>query len=489
VTFQLFDPKYWSRQMLWRGLQFISISCSVLAALLLLFLLLGHFGVSVLPQLQFDRWWAIVAFIIPMAWAGAGAVRKHDKRRRTELLSTDTSPWLKTTYDLPLLQPAPVDAAEAARRRTIGELVRQHYADSIRGPYFVRAVREPECGSQNFCICQLWPRSRYLFRFHRRIATIDDLRRLQIIEQGVAHSDVFGSYGRFLEPFRPVRPFIEGSYFVQHQSPDGDSELAAMYPFLEHVERFSGSEPELESLAELYGHLQTAIADQPWQELSSGRGWLEVDPSDLPDFLRSIGRLTHLGKDSASSSLWLLRKNSKLILDALERSLPLFVRLHSERTNQKQLLLHDLHPRNSFFRDGRCVLIYDYECVTRASTEGEAAAFALHRYARKMVIVQGWVHRSPAERNGYLRTLADLFLNSYNKGRGHPVLNVENFIKVLDSLIVLPNLQKLLYVGRSACFRTDDPGARSADVLHAELVKYVRCLEEAMEFRSNAASP
>jgi hypothetical protein len=63
-------------------------------------------------------------------------------------------------------------------------------------------------------------------------------------------------------------------------------------------------------------------------------------------------------------------------------------------------------------------------------------------------------------------------------------LTKENFSDVLDILIMIPNLQKLLYIGRPASRNQPDPAGRTPEVLYAELVKYMSCLIEARELWS-----
>jgi hypothetical protein len=480
VTFQVFDPRLWARVSLVFSLKLVSFF-SALLIILLVFRLIG-----IAPSLS--AWfksdvgsWLTVAAVGVGAWPLSKEVQKWASKKPPSKISPDPSPWLPTTYDLPLDPPFELSATEAARRRLIAKIVPRYYSTSVRGPYFVRVLKEPECGSENYCLRELFSRRSHLLRFHRRIDTIDNVRRLQAIEIGVAQSGVFAEFGKYLVPLQPDRAFATGTSFVRYQAGDGKIELAALYPFVDEVTRFEGSEIELESLAESYGRLQSVVADKDWQEPDQDRGWVDEKPGELRELLLSISHVRTPDRIAQASALDLIRKNADLISFCLERSLPLF-ELRSRRHNRSQLLLHDLHPRNSFFRDGRCVLIYDYECMTRTSPELEAAAFALHRYSRKMIINHGLSHRLVAERKSHLRRFVELFQESYNRGRGFQVLTDNNFTSVLDALIMLTNLQKILYCGRPACFRTDDPGNRSPEVLYAELVKYIRCLAEAKEY-------
>ena len=418
----------------------------------------------------------------------AAAKALSDEAAELSPAALDASAWVRTSSDHPLPAPQFLNGDESKKRPAISRIIREHYSKEIPIVFWTRSVRELECGSQNFCVYSLMPSRHYLLRFHRRVQNIDDIRNLQTIEAGMADSKVFPD-GEALRPIRPLSPVQENALFVSSPTGNGRAEYAALYPFLDNVSRLQGSEQELSSLAECFGRVQTVLANnRQWPELSDGGSWLGEDISQLRAFFNDLQRrnFERLEED-IKPLVRLLLENAELVLESLDRSEELFKMLRSPQ-DQGQLVLHDLHPRNSFFRDGRCALIYDYENVTRRVTEVEAAAFCFHRHARKIVIAQKAAYPTPDARRPLLRRLVKAFVDNYNKGRGKVVLDPANFISILEPLIALPNLRKLLHFGDPVRSRTKDAAGRDTKVLGGELAKYISCLKEATEFDSRALS-
>src|SRR5437867_3815625 len=96
---------------------------------------------------------------------------------------------------------------------------------------------------------------------------------------------------------------------------------------------------------------------------------------------------------------------------------------------------------NTFFKNDKCVLIYDYEAVSCFWPEAEALAFTVHRFIREYI-------RFLKDRGGHeveenITRAVNFFLEEYARG-GMPIPH--NFSANLRLEIKTTNLSKLLSI-------------------------------------------
>ena len=152
----------------------------------------------------------------------------------------------------------------------------------------------------------------------------------------------------------------------------------------------------------------------------------------------------------------------------------------NNQIGRPKLLYHDLHPHNVFFADERCVLIYDYENVSSSWFEGEALAFALHRFSR--IRIRRLQKTGTRIDEKVVKNTITTFLDCYKEG-GMP--EPDNFLHDLHVYIKLVNLSKFVEIA-SFWYYPDaypDPAGRTRDEWYAEAVKFLSHLKEADKFR------
>lgn len=173
-------------------------------------------------------------------------------------------------------------------------------------------------------------------------------------------------------------------------------------------------------------------------------------------------------------------------VQALDGTFESVARLRDQQQSEADLLLlHDVHPHNVVMNfhpkriEDSCTLIYDY---TWAGLWNHATmtAFALHRFVREFVRVQGAWRISEAERAVLIRRGTSAFLKGY---RHWNALNLpDDFLPQIGVHIDSGNFEKLLNILRRTLGLLPDPLMRSQQRMAGEVRKFVRFTKEATAF-------
>jgi hypothetical protein len=389
--------------------------------------------------------------------------------------------WLPTNQDQPLMKPEALNR-EDPRYAAAEQILNEHYRDVIEGDYEIRIVPEPECGSENFCVVPEPPGEMKLLRLYKRVHEADNIRRLQIIETGMAEAKIFPRFGHCLKPAAPGNPFEPGAQFVRSQVA-GRPIFAALYPFASGASRFEPTENQFKSLAYSFGRVQNILQGKSWDELSRGGGWIEIDLGSFPGFSEQVRNIDPWHFDGRRETLEVLQEALPWLESVHQDCATFYADLLVRRREQGAALHHhDVHPNNAFFFEGQCALIYDFEFASRSVTEEECLAFTLHRFGRRLVAADRSARSDKSARQTLIRRIVKSFVEAYRQGHESCKLDDAHLFQSLHHLIKITNLLKILYVGKAAFFREHDRATRRADVLHDELVKSIRCVNEAQAF-------
>jgi hypothetical protein len=313
-----------------------------------------------------------------------------------------------------------------------------------------------------------------LLRIHRRISTEHALVTLQAVQRHVFDSGVFGD-SRFNECLLPLRSTHGGAYeqfkglFVE------------VYPFAENVEHYSGdSLAQVESLAARYGSVQKALQRLSpsvdlgcFDRLRPEISWFEGDKvrfDRISDDNAAAMRLS--GPDRFDILFHQHRKFLNTVWREIEPHLGSIDKFGGP-------LLHDLHPHNTFYQSGGCVLIYDYEATSRYWSHSDALAFAVHRFVREYI--RSLRERKVPRVEEEIPKVVDTFLEHY-ASQGLPV--PPTFTANLGIAMKITNLGKLLYIMADHYNLQEDRARRQPDILYAEAVKFLAYLQEAECFAS-----
>ena len=246
------------------------------------------------------------------------------------------------------------------------------------------------------------------------------------------------------------------------------------------------SEPQLFDFARKFGRLQRELASLPVNLVpdiphhDSKALWMKS--SELKErimrandeFEKNPQELEH----PFLAQLW--NNNRRLIDDALSQSMTFWDETSREPL---QILLHDVHPHNAFFRNNECVLIYDFAWVNKWR-HADTVAYTLHRFVRE------WVRYSLDKRDhnalDRIPVLSEKFVDAYSEDG--PQLP-DNFLASLEQRVAAGAMFKLGAIASYCCSNTVDPWARDASNLEEEGAKFISFLREAKFFRPNAAEP
>ena len=233
--------------------------------------------------------------------------------------------------------------------------------------------------------------------------------------------------------------------------------------------------PQLENVAIAYGKLQTELGklklDIKRETEARSHVFLDWLADDRDLFGIVEGCATRATEQHPEPIPLLFRSHAETIRKAWSK-------ISGERTPKfgcHEPLLYDVHPHNTFFRRDECILIYDYESVSRAWPEELALAYATHRFSREY-IRRRRDHRSSVSRRAVAHA-AEVFMDAYHDASGQSVKSGAN--KRLANNIRAISIAKLV---RILCFYhriAKDPGDRSPKLWHAELRKFITCLKEA----------
>ena len=143
-------------------------------------------------------------------------------------------------------------------------------------------------------------------------------------------------------------------------------------------------------------------------------------------------------------------------------------------TSDEQILMHDVHPHNTFVNAEKCVLIYDYDWLGKWSHK-LTLAFATHRFTREFIRRQASAEITAHEEIAI--TAINLFVDIYLK-YGPSMDDSESYKSEIGLWIAYANLQKLISISLRWADGRPDPLHRSQDRVTGEVRKFIRFLRE-----------
>lgn len=260
---------------------------------------------------------------------------------------------------------------------------------------------------------------------------------------------------------------------------------AELFPYVHNALHYPGTSlTQIESFARRFGRLQSSIKKAPADKIFQGRKELyESLPENMLEKITSMSATCKsaikVGERKPHHRLWLENRD---LIDKWTKKCVSY--LSERRDDQRFILLHDVHPHNTFFRGDVCDLIYDFEQVDEYS-HGDAVAFSIHRFVREWVRSKdsrGYFSRDDDPRPAISRAV-DVFIKGYSEcGPGLPT----DFAKELSLRIGVTAINKLW----AAMWYAIDPDAcpykRSRSFYFSEVNKFLQCLKEASFFSPDA---
>lgn len=401
-----------------------------------------------------------------------GPLLSSYRRSRERQLSAPGSPvrefptlWMPTNHSKSTIDCVPVRRGQDERHE-VDAAIAECYPNCIRGPYRVSRVDETS-GTLNY---RVQGRGKaVLLRIHNRISSEFALTNLQRVQRHLFESGVFED-SPHAECLVPLQSRLGRDYEVFR------GRLVEAYPFADNVEHYAGRTlAQVKELALRYGAVQKALqgldSSLDLTVINSTRPWVSwfQEERDLFDTVYSLSdRISKRLEPDRFARLF--HQHRQLLSEVWNEVMDRLVSAESSATP----LLHDFHPHNTFFRDDKCVLIYDYETVSRHWSETEALAFAVHRFTREYVRLLGSRHHPAPEAE--IPRVVHVFLENYEQG-GMPVPS--DFAMRLSTAVKTTNLGKLLSIMTYHYRIRADPAERCDDMWFSELVKFITYLLEA----------
>jgi hypothetical protein len=292
----------------------------------------------------------------------------NSNRRQQLQLKQATAPsttinlekWMKTNHSKATIDYVKVHSDHTAseiRSHDIKEIVKRYYRTHIGRFLRIRIIDE-DSGTLNFRIVN-YERKSILLRIHKRITNEDTINTLQHIQRYIFESEIFAD-SQFDKCLIPL-PSISGRTFEHFKN-----KFVEVYPFAEKVTHYSGQNmDQVKSFAYKYGCVQKTL-----QKLD-----LNSDPDGM---IRSRPYINWFRGDAELFDL-ICESNKRAIKEKSDDVFTAFFNRHQgflrsiwnevrpmleNIKDQGKPLLHDLHPHNTFFKNDKCVLIYDYEAVS-----------------------------------------------------------------------------------------------------------------------------
>jgi len=330
----------------------------------------------------------------------------------------------------------------------------------------IKQIQE-ESSSLNFRVTADQGKSVFLFRVQSRVSSEDALKELLGFSREIVADRIFPELGHVLIP-KPTK--LNNDYAL-----DNDR-LVSLHDFVENASHFN---PEFSSWAEVgktFARVQNVI-----ERSNISSNCLEKVRQDITPILPSnddIESMFRMSKKSFGNYApnhqfsELLIHKEKLIRDAHSVA----AELDPTPPNERRKLLSDVHPHNTFWDNGKCVLIYDYEAVGKSWPEAASICFFIHRFSRERIRTLRNQRTHNPVRKGVEE--ANQCLSHYASFR----TTTDNIppISDLGRWVLWPNLIKIFYLyERNHNLKKDD---RSEIRLRAELSKFLGILEEGLAF-------
>ncbi|NEQ74894.1 MAG: helix-turn-helix transcriptional regulator [Okeania sp. SIO2C9] len=353
---------------------------------------------------------------------------------------------------------------------------------------------DEESGTLNFKLCffsnQYSKNTYLLLRYHKRIKDEATLRVLQYINKYIYDEKVFADsdLAECLCPIEISPSQVSGlATYCKINSLEDKGTLIEYYKFALDVSHYTGETvQELISFAYQYGKLQKSISSLPQDlditELSRNRPAITFHKQRIEAKVKSLlERIKEIRDDD------IMMNKPSIKISQNDESFFIFIWNEIKEYIEKRPinnipLLHDCHPHNTFFRNGQCLLIYDYEAVSTTWSPLEAIAFVMHRFIREFYVKKFMNGENVYPLREEIYNYAEKFLQEYQKGEGPiPVdfTNNDNLLKNIHLGIKLTNFSKLVSIMRYLITDIKDPAGRPSNMLKNEYRKFCIFLREA----------
>lgn len=376
--------------------------------------------------------------------------------------------WIPTNHSKAIIEYEAVYNKD--QKSQLDEILQKHYGAYVGKFYKIDLVDE-ESGTLNYRVKGL-RRKPTLLRIHKRITSEIALNTIQTIQRHLFESGIFSE--------SPVRnrlmplPANSGRMYEQF-----NGRFIEIYPFADDVSHYSGENlRQIESVANEYGSVQKMLQNlDPSVDLNQLTGiepyisWFKGDVS-LFDLICEISNRASKGANPDKMTI-MFNDHQSFLKEIWQEIKPQV----SNFSSDSKPVLQGFHPHNTFFQNDKCVLIYDYESVSKNSSESEALAFTIHRFIREYIRLLKLRGYPVAESE--IPKIIEVFLMSYEAGRGFVP---SNFISNLGLYLKISNLARLVQNMEWNYKITKDPSDRSENAWYSELIKFISYLKEAKYF-------
>lgn len=311
-----------------------------------------------------------------------------------------------------------------------------------------------------------------LLRIHNRISSEVALNTLQAVQHHIYESEVFSDSS--FDECLIAQLSDDGNKYEQFEG-----RFVEIYPFADNVKHYSGTNlKQVENLALKYGlvqkRLKTLGTNLDLKSIANVRPNIYWFGEEEPNFnlfeLICDNNDMAIKKAKPDIMTVIFDEHKNLLVQTWEEVRPLLENVKM----QKEPLLHDFHPHNTFFQDDKCVLIYDYEAVSTYWSPTEALAFTIHRFTREYI--RHLKYRNYQSFEVEIPKVIDIFLKSYEKA-GMSIPN--GFTQNLSLEIKSTNMAKLIAIMGFYYELLTDPANRDKNIWYHELIKFITFLKEA----------
>ena len=450
--------------------QGISVLCSgaFLAVALLWFFQKPFWFIN---QSNFEQTTVVLAFIATLTAGFSQYLRSRAQNLQVNSSQVLTSHfpdlWLPINHSKARIDYTKIH--DQGQKSDLEEILRKYYK-AYTGRFYKIDLVDEISNSLNYRVKGI-NKKPVLLRIHKKITSEVTLNTLQSIQHHIFESNIFS------EPFNHCLQPKTSSLGKKYEQFKGN--LIEAYPFAENVMHYSGENlDQIKSVARKYGAVQQTL-QQLDPSLDLARFHVRPDLSLLDKelfelILEDSNRAFRDGNVNRFTTLF--RQHQAFLEETWQIIEPKLVHIKFHR----KPLLHEIHPHNTFFQNNECVLIYDYECVSKDWTKTGALAFAVHRFIREYV-------RSAKDRGhpGAAKEIpkaVNIFLEYCELG-GMAI--PPGFTGSLSLEIKLTNFGRVLLVMAYNYRVMKDLANRSEDAWYAELVKFFTYLKEADYFSAS----
>ena len=365
------------------------------------------------------------------------------------------APWGRIGHSEPEIK---LKAVDEALRTKLSQVLARAYGSRVWDFEKIRQVDE-HSSSLNFRVPTV-DDDAYLLRIHQRVASTAPLEQLHTVHRLVHAGNIFPrAYTRGLVP---IKSDSGGEAFAS------DGAFVTLYPFVDRVTHFCGRRHKSTQLATSLGQLQKLLASAKprCNELELCRN--DLTPVESDDVIEQRIRIAKeaAARNPSLSLPRLIVENLELIEQAQS-----LAEREEYPPGEHGHILRDVHPHNTFWDDERCVLIYDYECLSTTWREEVSVAYAAHRFCREEIRdLRDRGH--PRWQSEGLRKI-DEFVATYEEARGAG-MGLDRCR--IGRLVLMITLRKLNFVLQAFHRITTDP--RPVTKLEAEARKFLMLLKE-----------